>query len=63
MSSKEIWRLSAQDLATATASGDITAEAAARASIERMQEVNPALNAVVMDLSEQALVRACQLDI
>lgn len=63
MSSKEIWRLSAQDLATATASGDITAEAAARASIERMQEVNPALNAVVMDLSEQALERACQLDI
>jgi amidase len=63
MSSEEIWRLTAQDLAKATTRGDITAEAATKASIDRMREVNPALNAVVIDLSEQALEQARQLDI
>jgi len=63
MDSHDIWRLTAQDLAKATTRGDITAEEATKASIDRMREVNPALNAVVVDLSEQALERARQLDI
>ena len=63
MNSEDIWRLTAQDLAKATTHGDITAEEATKASIDRMREVNPVLNAVVVDLSEQALERARQLDI
>ena len=63
MSEVEIWRLTAQELIKKTTSGDITAETAIKASIDRMQEVNPKLNAVVMDLSELALENARRLDI
>ena len=58
----QLWQLSATDTAAATRAGEITAEAAAQASIDRMQAVNPALNAVVEDLSATALERAHALD-
>lgn len=62
MTQKDIWRLSATELTQQTRSGDISAEAAVQSSIDRMQVVNPALNAVVEDLSTQALERAEALD-
>ncbi|NOD84024.1 amidase family protein [Ruegeria sp. HKCCD6119] len=62
MTHTDIWRLSATDLTTLTRRGDLSATEAVRASIERMDEVNPGLNAVVEDLREQALERAEALD-
>ncbi len=63
MTENSIWRLSATELAARTRAGDITAEAATEAAITRMEEVNPALNAVVADLSETARERARALDL
>ncbi|NOC81790.1 amidase family protein [Ruegeria sp. HKCCD6428] len=62
MTQTDIWRLSATDLTTLTRRGDLSATEAVQASIERMDEVNPHLNAVVEDLREQALERAEALD-
>jgi amidase len=54
----EIWRLSAVETARAIRSGRLTAEAVVGAHIERMQAVNPAINAVVVDLGDAALEAA-----
>lgn len=62
MGGKEIWRLNAKDQAEAIALGEVSATEATQSSIDRMRDVNGALNAVVMDLSEQALVQADALD-
>lgn len=57
-----LWQLSASELSALTRAGEVSAEAATRAAIDRMHAVNPGLNAVVVDLSEQALTRARALD-
>jgi len=57
-----LWQRNASELATLTRSGEVSAEAAVRAAIERMHAVNPSLNAVVTDLSESAIARARALD-
>jgi len=62
MSDQDLWRLSASETVAATRAGDITAEASVSAAIKRMQAVNPALNAVVEDLSDEAMERARALD-
>ncbi|MES0823766.1 amidase family protein [Ruegeria sp. SCP11] len=62
MTQSDIWRLSATDLTTLTRSGDLSAEDAVQSSIDRMKQVNPDLNAVVEDLSAEALDRARALD-
>lgn len=62
MTQSDIWRLSATELSRRTTAGDLTAEAAVAASLTRMTAVNPDLNAVVEDLSSEALGRAQQLD-
>lgn len=62
MNRDDIWRLSASALTTLTRAGDLSAEEAVEASIERMEAVNPALNAVVVDLTTQARERAHRLD-
>lgn len=62
MSDQDLWRLSATELAKATTTGDITAERAVGAAIARMNAVNPGLNAVVEDLSAEAMDRAAGLD-
>lgn len=63
MTKQDLWRLNASDLAAATVAGDITAENAVDAAISRMNAVNPALNAVVVDLGAQAMERARALDL
>ena len=60
--STPLWQLSATDLAARIQAGEVSATEAVRASVERMHAVNPALNAVVTDLSEAALERAKALD-
>jgi len=62
MSHSEIWRLDATEITTRTRAGDLTAEDAISAAIARMNAVNPTLNAVVEDLSQEALERARALD-
>ena len=57
-----IWQWSAVDTAAAIKDGRVTSEAAVLAHVERMHAVNPALNAVVVDLSEQALEAARTAD-
>ena len=62
MTKPELWQLSATELTALTRAGDLSAEDAVQASISRMNAVNPGLNAVVEDLSAEALERARTLD-
>jgi amidase len=56
------WQWSAVETAAAIGTGLVTSEEVVQAHIERMHAVNPALNAVVVDLSEQALAAARAAD-
>lgn len=58
----DLWQLGAAEVASRTRSGDLSAEDAVGAAVARMRAVNPALNAVVADLGDQALVQARALD-
>ncbi len=62
MSNTELWRLSATETATGTRAGDFTAETAVGAALDRMEAVNPRLNAVVESLADEARERARALD-
>lgn len=62
MTNGDIWRLGATELTALTRAGDLSAEEVVRDALERMHQVNPALNAVVEDLGADALERACALD-
>lgn len=57
-----LWQLPARDLAVLTRSRQISATEATSAALDRMHAVNPGLNAVVVDLTPQALERARALD-
>lgn len=59
---KPLWQLDAVDISTRTRSAELTATEVTAAAIDRMNEQNPALNAVVEDLSDQAMQRAQTLD-
>lgn len=56
------WQWSAVETAAAIRSGAISAVATVEAHLERMRAVNPKLNAVVVDLSEEALAAAHAAD-
>lgn len=58
----EIWMLSAVELSARIRRGELSAVDVVRANVDRMHAANPALNAVVTDLSSSALARARQLD-
>ena len=60
--SDEIWRWDAVRIAKAVRAREISARDAVASCAERMHTVNPALNAVTMDLSAQALTAADLLD-
>ena len=62
MNNDMLWRLDATETAGRVRSGDLTAEAATQAALDRMNAVNPQLNAVVEDLSAEAQKRALELD-
>jgi amidase len=53
---------SAVDTAAAIRNGDVSSEVVVQAHLEHMHAVNPALNAVVVDLSEQATAAARAAD-
>jgi amidase len=62
MTIRDLWRLNAIDLTNLTRKGEISAEDAIKSSIDRMHQVNPDLNAVVEDLSTEAVSHARELD-
>lgn len=62
MGNSELWQASACDIAARIASGDISARDAVSANLARMADRNPAMNAVVADLSDEAMKDAAALD-
>ena len=58
----EPWTLSARALAQRIAQGELSAREATEAHISRIEEVNPALNAVVWKRYEQAREEAGEVD-
>ncbi len=62
MGQNELWQLSATELASKIASGEVSALEATRSAVARMHDVNPKMNAVVDDLSDTALAEAAELD-
>ncbi|MBS0337453.1 MAG: amidase family protein [Proteobacteria bacterium] len=58
----EIWRWDAGRIAKAVGGREISAREAVSSCMERMHAVNPALNAVTLELSEQALAGAAAVD-
>jgi len=60
--SDDLWKLPAHALAALTRKGEVSATEAVAASLARMAQANPALNAVVVDLGDQAMARARALD-
>lgn len=54
----ELWRWSATDLARAIASGSVSSREAVQSTLDRIAQVNPALNAIVQVLAEEALAAA-----
>ncbi|QIE54107.1 amidase [Pikeienuella piscinae] len=62
MADTPLWRLGAAETAARIAAGDISARDVIGTAVERMHAVNPKLNAVVADLSEEAMAAAQALD-
>ena len=60
--SKPLWQWSACQLAGAIREGDISCAEAVTATVERVRDSNGRINAIVDDLSEQALAQAAQHD-
>lgn len=58
----EIWRMSASDQAAAIRDGKVSAVEAVESSIARLDAANPSVNAVVVDLREEALAAAREAD-
>jgi amidase len=56
--SQELWRWSATDLARAIASGKVSSREAVQSTLDRIAAVNPALNAIVQVLADEALAAA-----
>ena len=60
---RPLWQWNASDLAATIREGDVRCEDALVSVIDRMHVVNPHLNAVVVDMSEQALQNAREADL
>jgi len=58
MASSQIWRWSAVETAAQVRAKRVSAREVVSAHIERLHAANPALNAVVVDLSEAAAAAA-----
>ncbi len=57
-----LWQWTATDIAMATRNGTLSATEATEAAIARMEAANPALNAVVESLADEARTEAVALD-
>ena len=59
---RPLWQWTASEIASATRRGTISASDVTEAALSRMEEANPALNAVVENLADQARAEAKALD-
>lgn len=59
---EELWRWSAVDLAQAIAQGAVSSEEATRSVLDRIEAVNPKVNAVVDVMADEALQAAREAD-
>ncbi|MBO1074024.1 amidase family protein [Roseomonas marmotae] len=57
-----LWRLTATETVARIAARDISAREATQAALDRLAAVNPAINAVVQEMPEQALAAADAVD-
>lgn len=57
-----LWRLSATEIASRVATRSITARQATESALARLAAVNPAINAVVQEMPEEALAAADAVD-
>ena len=57
-----IWQWSANETAAAIRSGHVSSEQVVQAHIDRSRAANPAINAIVVDLSESAIEAARAAD-
>ena len=62
MAEAPIWQWAAVETAAAIRAGKVSAQEVTSAHIARLRAANPALNAVVVDLTEQALQAAKAAD-
>ena len=62
MTTSEIWQWSVVETASAVRARRVSASEVTAAHVERLRAANPALNAVVVDLSESALAAAAAAD-
>jgi len=60
--SDELWKLGVCETAASIREGKYTCYEVTRAAIDRLHEINPTLNAVSVDLSEEALEQASEAD-
>jgi len=58
----ELWRLSAAEIARRVNAGELSATEVTEQSLQRLRDVNPAINAVVQEIPEQALEAAREVD-
>ena len=58
----ELWRLSASEIASRVAKREISATEVTEHSLQRLQQVNPQINAVVQELPDSALADARAVD-
>ena len=62
MADTKLWQMSATELSALTRAGEVSATDATLSALGRLAEVNPGLNAVVVDLSDEALAEALALE-
>ena len=62
MLNKPIWALSATELVKKTKDNELSATEVTSAYLEHIKKVNPELNAIVDDMSDEAIKRAEILD-
>jgi len=60
--SEPLWKLGAKQLAATIARGDVSSVEVVRAHVARIRQVNPPLNAVVVECFDEALEEAAELD-
>ena len=58
----ELWQKSAGELAALVRSRKASAREATESALGRLAKVNPAINAVVMEMPEEAMAAARQID-
>src|SRR4051794_25718460 len=58
----ELWRRSATELAAAIATGEVSSTEVVQAHLDRIEAVNPTVNAVTRVLADEALLAAKEAD-